>query len=506
MTGTRNILRFIDGEELRELSGFDPTITILDWLRLDERRMGTKEGCAEGDCGACTVVIGTARAGKMAYRAMNACIAPLASLDGRHLITVEHLKRGGKLHPVQQSMIDHHGSQCGFCTPGIVMSLFALWLNENDASEERIEDALAGNLCRCTGYVPIIAAGRDMFAKGTRARKNWMGRADAIAKRLARLQDDRSLEIVAGKRRFIAPATLDDLADVYARYPDATILAGATDVGLWITKDMRVLDTVIHLGRIGALEGVVEDDRTLVFGAMTSLFEAGLALGRMHPHLAELLRRFGGEQIRNAGTLGGNIANGSPIGDLPPALIALGASVTLRQKDERRELPLEKFFLAYKRQDRRPGEFVESVRVRKLDAASLFHVSKVSKRFDEDISAVCGAFRLERDVDGRITEARLAYGGMAATPKRASHAEALLLGREWSEEAAGRAAAALERDFKPLDDWRASARYRMRCAQNLLRRFAIEICAPRIETRIAGPLARPHLIAAPAEAGTARGI
>jgi xanthine dehydrogenase small subunit len=213
----------------------------------------------------------------------------------------------------------------------------------------------------------------------------------------------------------------------------------------------------------------------------------------MHPHLAELLRRFGGEQIRNAGTLGGNIANGSPIGDLPPALIALGATVTLRQGENRRELPLEKFFLAYKRQDRRPGEFVESVRVSKLGAASLFHVSKISKRFDEDISAVCGAFRLERDRDGRIAEARLAFGGMAATPKRAAHAEAALLGREWNETAADYAAAALEQDFQPLDDWRASARYRMRCAQNLLRRFAIETCAPETETRIAGSLAPQHV-------------
>jgi xanthine dehydrogenase small subunit len=506
MTETRDTLRFIDGDELRELSGFDPTLTILDWLRLDERRMGTKEGCAEGDCGACTVVIGRLVGAQVKYRAINACIALLATLDGRRLITIEHLKAGGKLHPVQRAMVDRHGSQCGFCTPGIVMSLFALWLGEKDASEERIEDALAGNLCRCTGYQPIIAAGRDMFSKGARAKEAWRAQSVEMAERLAQLQDDRRLEIVKDKRRFIAPSSLDDFAKVYARHRDATILAGATDVGLWITKEMRVLGNVIHPGRIAALEGVVEDDEALVFGAMTSLSDAGETLGRMHPHLAELLRRFGGEQIRNAGTLGGNIANGSPIGDLPPALIALGASVTLRQKDKRRELPLEKFFVAYKRQDRRPGEFVERVRVSKLGAASLFHVSKISKRFDEDISAVCGAFRLERDGDGRIVEARFAFGGMAATPKRALHAEAALLGSEWNEAAADQAAAALEQDFEPLDDWRASARYRMRCAQNLLRRFAIEICSPETETRIAGPLARPHVRDALAETRTSRGL
>ncbi len=506
MSETRDTLRFIDGEALRELSGFDPTLTILDWLRLDERRIGTKEGCAEGDCGACTVVVGRLAEAQVQYRAINACIAPLASLDGRRLITVEHLKACGTLHPVQQAMVDRHGSQCGFCTPGIVMSLFALWLAEKDASEERIEDALAGNLCRCTGYQPIVAAGRDMFAKGARAKEAWRAHSVEMAERLARLQDDRRLEIVKANRRFIAPSSLDDFADVYARHRDATILAGATDVGLWITKDMRVLDTVVHPGRVAALEGVVEEDEAVVFGAMTSLSDAGKSLGHMHPHLAELLRRFGGEQIRNAGTLGGNVANGSPIGDLPPALIALGASVTLRQRDKRRELPLEKFFLAYKRQDRRPGEFVENVRVSKLGDASLFHVSKVSKRFDEDISAVCGAFRLERDGDGRIVEARLAFGGMAATPKRASQAEAAVLGRQWNEAAADQAAAALERDFEPLDDWRASARYRMRCAQNLLRRFAIETCAPRTETRIAGSLARPHVNGAPVETATSRGL
>ncbi|MBV9567530.1 MAG: xanthine dehydrogenase small subunit, partial [Hyphomicrobiales bacterium] len=440
------------------------------------------------------------------YRAVNACIAPIASLDGRRLITIEHLKAGGSLHPVQQAMVDQHGSQCGFCTPGIVMSLFALWLAEDEASEERIEDTLAGNLCRCTGYQPIIAAGRQMFEKGVTAKEAWIARAAAMAERLGRLQDDRRLEIIKGSRRFIAPAALDDFAKVYANHPDATILAGATDVGLWITKEMRVLDTLIHPGRIAALEAVVEKEEAMVFGAMTSLVDAEKALSRMHPHLAELLRRFGGEQIRNAGTLGGNIANGSPIGDLPPALIALGATVTLRCQDERRELPLEKFFIAYKRQDRRPGEFVESVRVPKLGGASLFHASKVSKRFDEDISAVCGVFRLERDAKDRINEVCLAYGGMAATPKRALHAEATLIGQEWSEAAAERAAVALEHDFEPLDDWRASARYRMRCAQNLLRRFAIETCAPDTATRIAGPLARPHLSGGSARAAPSRGL
>jgi xanthine dehydrogenase small subunit len=506
MIRSRNTLRFIHGDELMELAGFDPTLTILDWLRLDKCEMGTKEGCAEGDCGACTVVVGRLVGDEVKYRAINACIAPLASLDGRRLITIEHLKQGGKLHPVQQVMVDRHGSQCGFCTPGFVVSLFALWLNENEASEERIEDALVGNLCRCTGYHPIVAAGRDMFVKGAEAKAAWQDGQAIIAERLVALQDDRTLEIVKDARRFIAPASLQAFAKIYERIPEATILAGATDVGLWITKGMRVLDTVIHPGRIAALEGVAEGKDELTFGAMTNLSDAAEALARLHPHLGELLRRFGGEQIRNAGTVGGNIANGSPVGDLPPALIALGATLILRQGARRRELPLEEFFLAYGKQDRRPGEFVEAVRVPKLGPSSLFNASKISKRFDEDISALCGAFHLVRDNGGRIVEARLAYGGMGATPKRASHAEASLAGGLWNEAAADRAATALERDFQPIDDWRASARYRMSCAQNLLRRFAIETTDAGVETRIAGRLVRSHVRGAPPTAAPSRGI
>ncbi|SDR48707.1 xanthine dehydrogenase small subunit [Rhizobiales bacterium GAS191] len=504
MSAKRTSLRFICGDADRELSGFDPTLTILDWLRLDERRMGTKEGCAEGDCGACTVVVGKLDGDRVVYRAIDACIAPLACLDGHRLLTVEHLKRDGVLHPVQQAMVDQHGSQCGFCTPGIVMSLFALWLEEDAASEERIEDALAGNLCRCTGYQPIIAAGTEMFRQGAVAKAEWRSEQASMVKRLTALRDDRMLEIVKDGRSFVAPADLDSFAEAYARDPDATIVAGATDAGLWITKEMRVLNRVLYPGRIAALSGVTDAGGELTIGAMTSLTDATEALGHIHPQLGELLRRFGGEQVRNAGTVGGNIANGSPIGDLPPALIALGATLLLRHGKERRELPLEAFFLAYKQQDRRPGEFVEAVRVPKLDAASLFHASKISKRFDEDISALCGAFHLTLDAKGAVAAARLAYGGMAGTPKRAAAAEAALIGQPWDEEAAERAAAALEQDFKPLDDWRASSRYRMLCAQNLLRRFAIE-SGETIETRVAGRLADIRL-ARRGEAPTARGI
>jgi xanthine dehydrogenase small subunit len=309
-----------------------------------------------------------------------------------------------------------------------------------------------------------------------------------LGRKLAALDDGEVLAVGDGERRFFAPADLDQLRSLLRDHPDAVLVAGATDVGLWVTKEMRRLDPVIYLGRIGELQRMGESEEALEIGAAVTLTSAKRRFGAIHPHLAELLRRFGSELVRNAGTVGGNIANGSPIGDLPPALIALGATLVLCGPNGRREMPLERFFLAYRKQDREPGEFVEKIVVPKLGPDQIFHASKVSKRFDEDISALCGAFRLTRNAAGLVTEARLAFGGMAATPKRAAAAEAALLGRAFDEAAADEAAAALEQDFTPLDDWRASARYRLLVAGNLLRRFAIEEGEPGTATRVAGLL------------------
>jgi xanthine dehydrogenase small subunit len=481
----RDTLRFLLGDALIEIANCDPTLTVLDWLRLDRRLTGSKEGCAEGDCGACTVVVGRLDGGRLRYEAINACIRFLPTLDGCQVLTVEHLKGpDGSLHPVQQAMVDCHGSQCGFCTPGIVMSLFALWLNEDAPTVSRIEDALAGNLCRCTGYEPIIAAAQRMSAGGG-------DRPDrkAVAARLHDLADEETLALSGPGGRFLAPATVAVLADLVAAHPQATLVAGATDVGLWVTKGMRRLDPVISLGRIAALQEIADRGDHLVFGAMATHAEVRPVLASLSPQLDELMRRFGGEQVRNAGTIGGNIANGSPIGDLPPALIALGATLVLRRGGEQRQIPLENFFLDYRKQDRREGEFVEAVIVPRPGPDALIHVSKISKRFDEDISAVCGAFLLRLDSAGRIAEARLAYGGMAGTPKRAGAAEAALTGRAWGEAAVNAAIAALASDFTPLSDMRASAGYRLTVAGNLLRRFLIETTQPDVETRVAGQLA-----------------
>lgn len=486
----RSVLRFLFGDRLVEIASCDPTLTLLDWLRLDQRMTGSKEGCAEGDCGACTVVVGRLDRGGLRYEAINACIRFLPTLDGCHLLTVEHLKGAdGALHPVQQAMVEHHGSQCGFCTPGFVMSLFALWLNEDAPSVARIEDALAGNLCRCTGYEPIIKAAQAMYQHGERAHDRFASAVADITGQLGAFADEDTLALSDGARRFLAPASVAALADLVIANPDATLVAGATDVGLWVTKGMQQPATVIYLGRIAELRDISDVGGHLRLGAMVNHIDVRTALAALSPQLDELMRRFGGEQVRNAGTIGGNIANGSPIGDLPPALIALGARLVLRRGDERREIALEAFFLDYRKQDRRPDEFVEAVLVPKLPEDALFHISKISKRFDEDISAVCAAFFLRRDAGGTIVEARLAFGGMAGTPKRAKAAEATLIGASWDEAAVASAIAALARDFQPLTDMRASAGYRLKVAGNLLRRFLIETTQADVETRVAGLLA-----------------
>lgn len=485
---TRTTLRFVSGSETCEIAGCDPTLTVLDWLRLQQRRTGTKEGCAEGDCGACTVVVGRMDQGRLRYEAINACIRFLPSLDGCHLLTVEHLRQDdGSLHPVQQAMVDHHGAQCGFCTPGIVMSLYALWLNEASPSISRIEDALAGNLCRCTGYRPIIDAARAMYDRRAMLQDTVAAQQAEIAARLTAWADDAPLELAQDGRHFLAPVTTDAFAALYAQNPMALIVAGSTDIGLWVTKGLQKPEILLSPARIPALRQITSTPDATQFGAMVSVREVRQALSA-NTQLNEMLRRFGGEQIRNAGTIGGNIGNGSPIGDLPPALIALGAHLTLRQGDSRRELPLEEYFLAYRRQDRRPGEFIEQITVPHLPEGALFHISKISKRFDEDISTLCAAFRLVLSPDGRIAGARLAYGGMAATPKRASHAEAALRGKLWDKASVRAAIDALAQDFTPLSDMRASSTYRLTVAGNLLHRFLIETTEPGQATRVSDSL------------------
>jgi xanthine dehydrogenase small subunit len=471
MTETRNELRFILNGDDVVLADVPATRTLLDFLRLDRQLPGSKEGCAEGDCGACTVLVGRVREHQLVYETVNACICFVGALDGTHVVTIEHLSpASGPLHPVQQAMVDFHGSQCGFCTPGIVMSLYGLWMRNGRPTAAEIERALQGNLCRCTGYAPIIRAGKALGDYGDVAEDPLRAERTSIALRLEALNDGRRVEVGAGRDRIIVPANLDDLAEVYVQNGGGTLVAGATDVGLWVTKFMRELGPMIFIAHLPELQQIEENAGAVTLYAGVTYTAAARLIEARFPQLRELWHRIGGEQIRNAGTVGGNIANGSPIGDTPPPLIALGATVTLRKGSTRREVSLENYFIAYGKQDRQPGEFVESVTIPALPPGEQLACYKVTKRRDEDISALCGAFRLAVDA-GSVRLIRIAYGGMAATPKRAVAVEAALLGKPWTEATIEAAVPAFLEDFTPISDMRASAAYRLLAAQNLLRRF-----------------------------------
>lgn len=438
------MLKFLlNGETVEAEVG--ATETLLDFLRERRGLTGTKEGCNEGDCGACSVIV-TGKDGMA--RAMNACILLMPQLSGRAVRTVEGISGpDGALHPVQQAMIEHHGSQCGFCTPGFITTMAAA--HKNGATDH--EDQLAGNLCRCTGYAPIIRAAE---AAEDAPVPSWMDEAVADA-----------------KPPYPMPEGSDGLAAWYAAHPDGTLVGGATDVGLWVTKQLRDLDDLCFTGRCGDLQEIEESDDGLRIGAACTITQMLEAMRDRHPSFAEMLRRYGSVQVRNAATIGGNIANGSPIGDGPPALIALGAILHLRHRDIRREMPLEDFYLAYGKQDRHPGEFVEFVTIPpQQDRLKCY---KLSKRFDQDISAVCGCFNLGIGGD-RVAQARIAFGGMAGTPKRALAVEQALIGKAWTEDTIEAALPAFAQDYQPLSDMRASADYRLQAAQNMLRRAYVD--------------------------------
>jgi xanthine dehydrogenase small subunit len=471
-------IRFVLNGRVVETAVTDPTRTVLQFLREDLRLTGTKEGCAEGDCGACTVVVAEIdQSGRgVDLYSINSCIRFLPTMDGKALITVEGLGgAGGSLHPVQQAMVDNHGSQCGFCTPGFVMSLFALYHQNPSPGRRQIDDALAGNLCRCTGYRPIIAAARSMHDYDDD------GAMPLHPGLLRDVMRDGDLAIEHDGRRYFAPAEICSFARLCEQYPDATILAGGTDVGLWVTKQFRHLDTIIYTGRVRELLGVAETGSHLEIGGAVSLARAFPAIVARYPGLEELCGRFASPPIRNAGTLGGNIANGSPIGDTMPALMVLGASLVLRRGEDEREVDLSSFYHDYQVNDLQPGEFVARVRIPLPADEVAVGSHKWSKRFDQDISAVCTAYRVARR-GTEVTDFRMACGGLAATVKRAAHCEQAVLGAEWSAATIDAACTALARDFEPISDMRASADMRLLAAQNLLRRFYLETQGEAPET------------------------
>jgi xanthine dehydrogenase small subunit len=500
----RRHIQFMRRGAVVRLSDAAPHLTLLDYLRLREGSIGTKEGCAEGDCGACTVVLRRRVGDRLVYAPVNACIALAGQADGADVISVEDLAADGNLHPVQRALVDLHGSQCGFCTPGFVMSLFALFHaprtpailegpggKEGGVSRDDVNDWIAGNLCRCTGYRPIVDAG--LAACGAASEDRFTAQEPGTARALAKLDD--GVDVLAGtpERFFAAPAGIGALASLYLDHPDAVLVSGATDVGLWITKQMRDLRKIIWLGRVKGLDAIEDGATSVTFGAAVTHADAQRHFAAIDADLGELMRRFAGKQVRNMGTVGGNIANGSPIGDLPPALMALGATLMLQRGATTRELPIEDFFIAYGRQDRGPGEFVRAVQVPKLKPDERFRCYKISKRFYQDISAVMAAFKL-RLAGTRITDARIAFGGMAATPKRAKATEIALRDADVADPAAAHLACErIGADFAPITDLRASAGYLVGVAQALLRKALAEIAgASSHTTRVIGRREETH--------------
>jgi xanthine dehydrogenase small subunit len=490
-------VRFFHRGSVVEIDNPEPTRTVLQWLREDARCTGTKEGCAEGDCGACTVVLGTLQgqgeAAALALQPVNACIQFLPTLDGKALFTVEDLVglaappaaasggQGAELHPVQQSMVSCHGSQCGFCTPGFVMSLWACYEQHQQArtvpTRQQLADDLSGNLCRCTGYRPIIDAGQQMF-----------GRPAALLARQPVLEALKSLALAPPlhtARGFHAPHSVADFASLRLAHPQALVLAGSTDMGLWVTKQFRELGELISINEVAELKRVELSASHIRIGAAASLESAWRALVAEWPTLRDLWLRFASLPIRHAGTLGGNVANGSPIGDSAPALIALGASIVLQRGAQLRRMLLQDFYVDYMKNRLETGEFVHSLEVPRRRAGQAVQAYKISKRFDCDISAVCMVAAVELEGE-RVASVRLAWGGMAAIVRRAGLAEAAMLGQPWTEATLRAAQAALAQDFKPLSDMRASAGYRMQVAQNLLRRLWLQ-------TRPVAPLAEAEV-------------
>jgi xanthine dehydrogenase small subunit len=451
--------KFLLNGALRELQNAEPGRTVLDHLRLHERLTATKEGCAEGDCGACTVVIGRPENGTLKFAAVNSCIMLAASLDGCAVVTAEGLAANGALAPVQQAMVELHGSQCGFCTPGFVMSLYAHTQNtQPDAPHEKREallDALAGNLCRCTGYRPILAAAETL-------RQETDTRAATWAATLAAIPPDAA-----------APRSMAALDALLANNPNAKLVSGTTDLGVGIAKHGKIPENMILLRAVEGLDVIEEQENHLLVGASATYSNLLPYLQTHFPNFAALVRRIGSVQIRNTGTMGGNLCNASPIGDSAPCLIALNAILRLRSAHGERDIPIEDFFTGYRKTALQPGEYLRAIKIPYLKTDEQFFAYKLAKRFDQDISTVAAAFKITI-TDGTITGLRAGFGGMAATPLRVTALEAALLNQPAGAKTFEKAAALTGTFFTPLSDFRATAAYRLDAAAGFIRRLGVQ--------------------------------
>ena len=465
------IISFVHKDKIVDLKKFDPNDTLLNYIRTKLKKIGTKEGCAEGGCGACTVVLGELKNNEINYKAINSCIAFLPNLQGKQLILVEDLiSKKGLLHPVQQAMVNYHGSQCGFCTPGFIMSLFSMFKKNSKFTNVEIKDSLAGNLCRCTGYQPIIKAAKSLKNKNkidqfNKNKKNTINLLKKI--------NNKSVAIYYKGKKYFAPRYIMELKKILKKNTDVNFLSGGTDLSLIVTKERKDINSIVYMNSIRELQYINNNNKYIEVGASTSLIELESYIKKYYPDFTKILKRYGSPQIRNVATVAGNIATASPIGDCLPLLLSLNAKVVLQDFKKTKVFFLDDFFISYRKTKLKKGQFIHSIRI-PLFKNNTFKAYKISKRFDDDISSVCAAFNLEV-VKNKVNNIRIAYGGMAAIPKRAVNCEKIFLNSPVTDKIIDKAKKALEKDFKPISDMRASRLYRMEVAKNLLEKFCAEI-------------------------------
>ncbi|MDA7750004.1 xanthine dehydrogenase small subunit [Candidatus Pelagibacter sp.] len=465
-----NSIRFIFEDKIKEIKNPDSNETILNFIRLRLKKTGTKEGCAEGGCGACTVVLGEFKKNKIIYKAINSCIAFTTSLEGKQLLIVEDLiEKDGSLHPVQSAMINFHGSQCGFCTPGFIMSLFSMYKNKNSYDKKTIEESISGNLCRCTGYRPIIDAAKSLKNSNPDQFKKNEKKTISLLKKIR----PKNISINNKSKKYFAPRTINELKKIIKKNKNAEFISGGTDMSLVVTKQKKDIKNIIYLNSIDELNYIKEKDKYIEVGATTPLIKFELIIKKYYPDFNRILKRYGSVQIRNVATLAGNMATASPIGDSLPLLLSLDASITIESFNKKMVVPLKDFFISYRKTKLKKGQFIRSIRI-PIFKKNIFKAYKISKRIDDDISSVCASFNLAI-INKKIKNIKIAYGGMAATPKRAVYCEKILLNSNFSEDIILKAQKSLEKDFQPIDDMRASKDYRIAIAKNLLIKCFAEI-------------------------------